>query len=154
MLGLLLSDSACANTPPALAGIPTLDGVGRVSALVSLFSDGVPLDIEGGALVVETVAEPVANRLLVLLVPDVRNKALNMLVEVLPTLPEPNALPVLLDEPSLKKPPLLWAGAENVNPAGVVAGVGVPLELAMDGLAAVTCTLDPDCQIQGYQAYV
>jgi len=44
MLDLLLSDKACAKTPPALADTGKPDSVITVRVLVSLFSDGVPLE--------------------------------------------------------------------------------------------------------------
>lgn len=149
---LLLSDSACANTPPAPAGIPTLDGVVKVAVLASLFSDGIPLDNKGDALVgadgalLEAAFGTLASKLPELAAPEDRIKALKMLVEPLPASPEPNALLVLPDKPRfLKNPPLLGAGAENANAAAVVAGVTTPLELAIDELAAVNCT--EDCKI-------
>ena len=150
-LGLLLSDNACTNTPPALAGILTVDGVLKVVVLASLFSEGVALDNGRGALLAgaalfETVVVTADIKLLEIPVSEERIKALKMLVEPLPTLLEPNALPMLLDEPRfLKNPPLLGAGAENENGAGAV--VVIPVGLAKDELTVVTCTLD--CQMQG-----
>lgn len=47
MLGLLLSDRACAKMPPALADAPTPGGDVNAVVLVSLFSVGVPLEGRG-----------------------------------------------------------------------------------------------------------
>ena len=152
---LLLSDSACANTPPAPAGIPTLSGAVAVPALVSLFSDGVPLDNEvhvdgvvADAALVESAVGTPPKKLPVPPGPEYLIEAPKMLVEVLAGSPVPNALPGLLAKPRfLKKPPLLGVGAENANDVVVVAGVEIPLEMAMDGLTVDTGRVG--CQIQG-----
>lgn len=47
VLDLLLSDRACAKMPPALVDTPTTGGVINAVVLVSLFSDGVPLEGRG-----------------------------------------------------------------------------------------------------------
>ena len=140
---LLLSDSACANTPPAFAGIPTLSCVVAFAALVSLFSDGVPADNEvhvdgvvaDTALVESAVGTP-PKKLPVTPGPDDFTNAPKILVEVLAGSPLPNVLPMVLAEPKFLKNP--GDGAENANDVAVVAGVEIPLELAMDGLAVVT----------------
>lgn len=150
---LLLSDSACANTPPALAGIPTLSCVVAVGVLMSLFSDGVPVDNEvdvdgvvADAALVESAVGTPPKKLPVTPGPDDLANALNMLVEVLAGSPVPNVLPVVLAEPRFLKNP--GVGPENANDVAAVAGVEIPLELAMDGLAVVTGRLG--CQIEGY----
>lgn len=88
----------------------------------------------------------VPNKLLVLPagapVADARIKALKMLGGLLLISPPPNTLPAMVDEERLrflKKPSPAAVGAENANPVDAVAGVAIPLELAMDGLAVVTC---------------
>lgn len=79
----------------------------------------------------------VPNKLLVFpaALPDDRINAPKML----------GGLPKLLGEERLrflKNPSPLGVGAENVKPVVVtVAGVAIPLELAVDGVAVVTCTV-------------
>lgn len=94
----------------------------------------------------EAVVGAVPNKLPVLPagapVADARIKALKMLGGLLLVSPPPNTLPAMVGEERLrflKKPSPAAVGAENANPVDVVAGVAIPLELAMDGLAVVTC---------------
>lgn len=81
----------------------------------------------------------------VLSVADDRIKAPKMLGGLLLESPVPNALLALLGEVRLrflKNPPPLGVGAANAKPdVVVVPGVAIPLELAVDGAAVVTCTV-------------
>lgn len=74
---------------------------------------------------------------------DVRIKEVKMLGGLLLVSPPlPNTLPARVGVERLrflKKPSPVGVGAENGNPGVTVAGVVIPLELAMDGFALVTC---------------
>ena len=103
------------------------------------------LDVGAGAL--ETAVGAMPNKLLVLPAAppgvDARIKELKMLGGLpLVSPPLPNTLPAMVAVERLrflKKPSPAAVGAENGNPCVIVAGVAIPLELAMDGFAVVTC---------------
>lgn len=103
--------------------------------------------MDAGSL--EAAVGAVPNKLPVLIAgppgADARIKELKMLgVLLLVSPPLPNTLPAMVDAERLrflKKPSPAGTGAENGNPGVTVAGVVIPLELAMDGFAVVTCTV-------------
>lgn len=87
-------------------------------------------------------AEPVvvtaANKLPEVPALEERINEFKMLVEPLPKLLGPNALPLLPGGPRvLKNPPLLGAGAENENVVVVVANVVTPATETIEELAVV-----------------
>ena len=87
-------------------------------------------------------AEPVvvtaANKLPEVPALEERINEFKMLVEPLPKLLGPNALPLLPGGPRvLKNPPLLGAGAENENVVVVVANVVTPPAETIEELAVV-----------------
>ena len=110
MLDLLLSDKACAKMPPALADTGKPDSVITVGVLVSLCSDGVPLEgretwpgsaleVDAGSL--EAAAGAAPSKLPVLTAgppgADARIKELKMLGGLLLVSPPlPNTLPVVV----------------------------------------------------------
>lgn len=100
-----------------------------------------------GAGALETAVGAMPNKLLVLpaALPetDARIKELKMLGGLLLVSPPlPNTLLEMVAVERLrflKKPSPAGVRAENGNPCVTVAGVAIPLELAMDGFAFVTC---------------
>ena len=152
MLDLLLSDKTWAKIPPALVDVGKPDGV----TLVSLFSDGVPLEdretwpgivLEVGAGSLETAVGATPKKLLVLPAAppgaDARIRELKMLGGLLLVSPPlPNTLPAMVAVERLrfvKKPSPAGFGAENGYPCVAVAGVAIPLEPALDEFVVVTC---------------
>lgn len=110
-----------------------------VTALVSLFSDGVPLEgretCPGSALAV-AAASPEAT------IPpavDVRNRLFKMLVEPPPVSEEPNTLLAMSDEEKFTPKGVV---AEIENPAAVPVFT-IPLEVVTDEAVVVTCTVFP-----------
>lgn len=108
-----------------------------VTALVSLFSDGVPLEgretCPGSALAV-AAASPEAT------IPpavDVRNRLFKMLVEPPPVSEEPNTLLAMSDEEKFTPKGVV---AEIENPAAVPVFT-IPLEVVTDEAVVVTCTV-------------
>ena len=95
----------------------------------------------------EIAVGTVPNKLLVLLAAppgaDARIKELKMLGGLLLVSPPlPNTLPARVGVERLrflKKPSPAGVGAENGNPGVTVAGVTIPLEVAMGRFALVTC---------------
>lgn len=116
-----------------------------ILALSSFFSGEVGFDCIRGTILegAEPVVVTAANKLPAVPALEERINEFKMLVEPLPKLLGPNALPLLLGGPRvLKNPPLLGAGAENKNVVVVVvANVMAPAALTIEELAVVVVTV-------------
>lgn len=121
-----------------------------ILALSSFFSGEVGFNcirgviLEGAELAVVTAA----NKLPEVPALEERINEFKMLVESLPKLLGPNALPLLPGGPRvLKNPPLLGARAENENVVVVVANVVAPAAQTIEELAVVAVAVA--CQKKG-----
>lgn len=111
-----------------------------ILALSSFFSVEVGFNCTRGAILegAEPAVVTAANKLPEVPALEERINEFKMLVEPLPKLLGPNALPLLPGWPRvLKNPPLLAAGAENENVVVVVANVVTSAAETIEELAVV-----------------
>lgn len=111
-----------------------------ILALSSFFSGEVGFNCIRGAILegAEPVVVTAANKLPEVPALEERINEFKMLVETLPKLLGPNALPLLPGGPRvLKNPPLLGAEAENENVVVVVGNVVAPAAQTIEELAVV-----------------